>query len=83
MRSKLSHKRDNVLANRKTRPWRKKSKRKSASASLRRSNERRPRKRIGLLVSRPVNKRESSVRMRKSVSASKKRKNDWHLKMNV
>ena len=83
MRSKLSHKRDNVLANRKTRPWRKKSKRKSASASLRRSNGRKQRKRIRLLGNRPVSKRELSVRMRKSVSASKKRKNDWHLKMNV
>ena len=83
MRSWLSHKRDNVLANRKSRPWRRKSKRKSASGSLRRSNERRLRKRIRLPGNRPVSKRELSVRMRKSVSASKKRKNDWHLKMNV
>ena len=83
MRSLLSHKRDSVLANKKSRPSRKKSKRKSASASLRRSNGRRRRKRIRLLGNRPVSRRELSVRMRKSVSALKKRKNDWHLKMNV
>ena len=72
-----------MLANKKSRPWHRKSKRKSASASLRRSNGRRLRKRRGLPGNRLVSKRELSVRMRKSVSASKKKKNDWHLKMNV